>query len=453
VSTAGIPSPRVNTNVNVSSSPSTIPQTTLYAPCTDTSTSTGTRTGTVSTSTGTLTASPASGVIAAASSTDTVIPQNVVWDDRNSTTTSGSLTIVVSQIVTTINGVRTTVSVIPYLRWHLSNSPPQTETPIQTLLNTSDSPLTDSQRTGVIAGSVGGGLVALLALLALIFFIRRRRQSRDRNRVMEEKARRPPRHLLEAEADDYQDESFVPPTSQWDGMSLNNGSGSVVSAPRLLRARGSKTGSLFHENVWPPPNEVMQDPLLTSEDLGSSISLVTGIPMDTSRGSQTSLTPLSRPTSGHVPTAISTGEVVGAVGRQKRSSTYESMDTVDFYNYNRSHSRAESIEPLLDSSSPAGRTISPPPISLRTTAGSPPLSFRPGRTNMRVSYTAPNISHGTVGSGYSASSMSPGNDSVMAGSAGSENSEMLREVLNASSRTESPQEVSPLYHNIRRDIP
>lgn len=273
---------------------------------------------------------------------------------------------------------------------------------------------------------------------------------------MEEKARRPPRYLLEAEADDYQDESFVPPMSQWDSLSLTNGSGSVVSAPRLLRARGSNTGSLFHENVWPPPNEVMRDPLLTADDLGSSISLVTGIPIDTSQDSQPSSNPPSRPTSGHVPTAISTGETVGAVGRQKRSSAYgsvRSMDTVDFYNYNRSHSRAESIEPLLDSASPAGRTISPPPISLRTTAGSPPLSFRPGRTNMRVSYTVPIVSHRTVGSGYSASSMSPGNDIVTPASSSSENSEMLRDVLDAGLRTEEPQEVPPLYHTIRRDIP
>lgn len=279
--------------------------------------------------------------------------------------------------------------------------------------------------------------------------------------MMEEKARRPPRHLLEAEADDDMDESFAPPMSKWDALSLTTGSGSVVSAPRLLRARGSNTGSLFHENVWPPPSEVMQDPLLTANDLGSSISLVTGIPIDTSEEPQqrsNSNSP-SRPNSGYMPTAISTGEAVGAVGRQQRSSAYDSvrsMDSVDYYNYNRSHSRAESVEPLLDSAGPAGRTISPPPLSLRNTAGSPPPpSFRPGRTNMRISYTAPGLSHartGTVGSSYSANSMSPGSDSLP-GSADTGNSELLRDVLSAGSRAETPQEIPPMYHTIRRDIP
>lgn len=352
-------------------------------------------------------------------------------------------------------------------------------TPIQTLLHTSERPLSASQRTGVIAGTVGGALFVLLVALALIFCILRRRKSRARNAMMREQSRRPARHLLEAEADDYRNESFIPPMSQWDALSLTTGTGSIVSAPKLLRARGSKTGSLFHENVWPPPTEAIQDPLLTHQDLGSSISLAMGIPIDVST-SQDAPQPgsHSRPTSAQFPMAVSTNEVVGAVGRQQCSSAHDSVRSMDYTNfdvYDRSHSRAESTLPLLDSAAPAARTISPP-LTHQNAPTPPPSFMRPNRTNMRVSYTASDMSQSgsspshprpaMMDSGYSATSISPLNtrsqnissDGGLPSSAGSGDSELLRDVMLAGSRGETSmssnvQEIPPLYHTLRRDIP
>ena len=276
----------------------------------------------------------------------------------------------------------------------------QFATPIQTLLNTSDSVLSDSQRTGVIAGAAVGGVCVLVALLGAIFFLRRARKARKR--MLAEKNKRPTRHLLEDEAD-------YPPAqmAQWDAYSAT---GSTMSAPRLLRARGSQTGSLFHEDVWPPPNEVMQDPLLTSQDLGSSISLAMGLPYDASSELQAS------------PDAASPSEMMGSLGRMHRSSAYDSIRSTDSMDYNRSHSRAESSAPLLDD---AGRAISPPSPSTRPTNMASPSSARgrdSRRSNLRVSYTADEMGgfmnraahyrSGTSNSVYSTTSMSPQNDGV-----------------------------------------
>jgi hypothetical protein len=67
--------------------------------------------------------------------------------------------------------------------------------------------------------------------------------------------------------------SYPSPTTPWD-----SGIGDLPSsmeAPRvppteatqhLMRARGSETGSMFHEGVWPPPGEgaTLVDPILRS---------------------------------------------------------------------------------------------------------------------------------------------------------------------------------------------
>ncbi|CAG8713920.1 4341_t:CDS:2, partial [Acaulospora colombiana] len=287
----------------------TIPQVTLYAPCTTSISSVSSPTNTQSISNDPDRANNSNSTAEGPTSFD---------EDGKMTTVSEGVTIVVSEYVTTINGVATI-----------------TATPIQTLLNTSDGTLSHSQRTGVIAGAAVGGMLVLIALLGA-----------------EEKQRRLPRRLLEDEADDF---DLPAPMTQWDGTSLTTSSS--ASAPRLLRARGSQTGSLFHENVWPPPTEVMQDPLVTSHDLGSSISLAMGLPVE-----------MSSPQQMHPGVAFTSAEPIGAVGRQQRSSGYESVRSMDSFDYGRAHSRAESAEPLLENTA---RNISPPPLMLHT---SPPAS-------------------------------------------------------------------------------
>jgi hypothetical protein len=169
---------------------------------------------------------------------------------------------------------------------------------------------------------------------------------------------------------------------QWDSGSLTTGS-TATGPPRLLRPRGSQTGSLFHENVWPPPSEVIQDPLLTPDDLGSSISLALGVPLDPS-----------------VPNATTSSEAVGGEKRRRVvSSAYGSIRSVDTADYDRSHSRSDSIDPLLPDQSITGRpmSMSPPPSSMRPISPPNPgvtqrsREARSTRSNLRVSYTADDV--------------------------------------------------------------
>lgn len=269
---------------------------------------------------------------------------------------------------------------------------------------------------------------------------------------------RPPRHLLEDEADDFHFGGRGGPpmmAQQWDSTSFTSG-GSSPSAPRLLRARGSRTGSLFQEDVWPPPNEVMQDPLLTAHDLGSSISLAMGFPQEGSSSSppEVSQTELKQPSPTN-PVSSADAYAFGAVPMghpTQRSSAYDSIrsaDSADYYYNGRSHSRAESSEPLLDD---AGRgSVSPPPVAARNLTTSPTntMDRRARRSNLRVSYTAddfqpasnsspPRPGHFRPGTRNSAGSISPQNETLTASP-------------HEGGLNEQAEELPPLYHTIPRD--
>lgn len=315
-------------------------------------------------------------------------------------------------------------------------------TPIQTLLNTSP-PLSDGARAGIIAGSSVGGVLILISLLALLFYFRRSREARKRR--LAERQKRSSRHLLEDEAEDF---DMSTPMGQWDGSSVT--ASTVNAAPRLLRPRGSRTGSLFHENVWPPPTEVMQDPLLTADDLGSSISLVMGPPAP--------------------PVALTTPEAVGIGGGRQPITAYDSFTvrSNDSIDYGRSHSRADSGEPLLDNSravtSPYGFSLmSSGFASMSTPTITPrPRDSRGGRSHLSNSYTAEDLAypHSRVGSSYSTASLgrrvvnaSPLGD--MSSSVDTDDSRILREVLDAGSRAgtptaDRPRDSPPSYSITRR---
>jgi hypothetical protein len=342
-------------------------------------------------------------------------------------------------------------------------------------LNTSNGTLNDGERTAAIAGSAVGAVIILVALLGLIFFVRRTRQVRQRRLAEEQAKQRPPRHLLEDEADDFNFASRGgPPTmaQHWDSTSIKSGGSS--SAPRLLRARGSRTGSLFQEDVWPPPNEVMEDPLLTSQDLGSSISLAMGYPSD---GSPTSPPDASPIQPNPAPAGISSADAyafgaapVGKQPNQQRSSAYDSIqsiDSADYYYHGRSHLRAESVEPLLDD---RGQTISPPPshqrsatlAANRTTSPTNMTDRRTRKSNLRVSYTASNVGYdnspsrpehfrsGTAMSDQSAGSFSPRTEMQTSPEEG-EMHGVIGEPDVKGTGNEQAEEIPPLYHTTRRD--
>ncbi|KAG8832831.1 hypothetical protein FRC17_000585 [Serendipita sp. 399] len=396
----------------------TVPALTLYAPCSTTTSGASNSTSTTSNSAQDDEETPPSGRVSTGS-------------DGKATTTSGGATIVLTEFVTTVNGVRTVYA-----------------TPIQTFLNTSNGALSNSQRIGVITGAAVGGMALLILLLGVVFYLRRARRAKQR--ILAEKQKRQPRHLLEDEADDF---DLPPHMMQWDAHSLTTGSS--VSAPRLLRARGSQTGSLFHENVWPPPNEVMEDPLVTHEALGSTISLAMSFPLDS----------LTHPAGGAEPSVATTG----SIGRQQRSSAYDSILSTDSAEWNRSHSRAESGDPLLD---PSSRAVSPSPLIRPTSATSQTLGRGRDsrRSNLRVSYTADEFGQGAAvgrfqpGSGYGSTYSSPPTSQVdyLASSpnggvslaAPTDSGDLERDLLQAGSRVRNPprqEELPPQYHTIPMD--
>jgi hypothetical protein len=252
----------------------------------------------------------------------------------------------------------------------------------------------------------------------------------------------------------------------WDSASFTSGGSS--NAPRLLRARGSRTGSLFQEDVWPPPSEVMEDPLLTSQDLGSSISLAMGYPTDgSSLPSQPDVSPAQLSAS---PAGISSADAyafgAGPMGghlNQQRTSAYDSIrsaDSAEYYYHGRSHSRAESAEPLLDD---PRRTTSPPPVQQRTTTSPTNTTDRRTRkSNLRVSYTADNAGHGssptspehlrsgTGMSGQSAGSFSPRTEMQISPEEGGMHGMIGGSDANVPGNEQS-EELPPMYHTIPRD--
>lgn len=54
---------------------------------------------------------------------------------------------------------------------------------------------------------------------------------------------------------------------------------SPFTPPRLLRARGSETGSIFHESVWPPPSAAsqMMDPLTSPSQSVNLARIITDV--------------------------------------------------------------------------------------------------------------------------------------------------------------------------------
>lgn len=111
-------------------------------------------------------------------------------------------------------------------------------------LNTIPPSTTNERRTAVIVGSAVGGVALFLILLAVAFCYKRR-QRKEYELVTRKRAK--PRSSILAGEDDFDP-------------------GEPDLPPMLLRPRGSDTGSLFQEGVWPPPSERsrLADPLMAA---------------------------------------------------------------------------------------------------------------------------------------------------------------------------------------------
>ncbi|KAF4623597.1 hypothetical protein D9613_002369 [Agrocybe pediades] len=168
--------------------------------------------------------------------------------------TSASPTENITTIVSTVDGRVTTFT--SHLPTTLAESKPS---------------LSGSKRSGIIAGATAGFVAFILLLLAAIFAYRKHKLSREL--AMSEK-KREAKGLLDGEEFDDADDDITRSThgpathtKEW-GSWKDFKQPSTVGRENMLRARVSESGSIFREEVWPPPGLV--DPI---KDRNSKVDL------------------------------------------------------------------------------------------------------------------------------------------------------------------------------------
>jgi hypothetical protein len=249
-----------------------------------------------------------------------------------------------------------------------------------------------------------------------------------------------PRHFLEDE--------LAETMRQWDERSPRF---TIESSPRLLRPRGSSTGSLFRENVWPPPQEAFHDPIMSPHDLGSTVSLVMG-PLPGSPVSPVS----HRSSNDEAAIALTSTTAVGAGRLANRASDTISLSSSSVYSCDNQqpelgHSRAVSTDPLLPSQASPTPPLAPmrayhpnPAYLAKVQEATNQRSRAYRRTTLSESFTPDEAAAAAVPPpssyprpsqprrGYSAADPYTGQSPDSA----SEDSELLRAVLTAGSSTE-----------------
>ena len=134
----------------------------------------------------------------------------------------------------------------------------------------------------MIVGSAAGGLAFIILVVAIILFYRRhQKKKKGFFPTLEPK----PRTMLLAGEDLDDDYGYSRQTSNAptplsssvrridSPVSTIPRRSSADQSPRLLRPRGSDTGSIFHEGgIWPPPsdNSRLVDPILASSNINLS---------------------------------------------------------------------------------------------------------------------------------------------------------------------------------------
>ncbi|KAF5326004.1 hypothetical protein D9611_000521 [Ephemerocybe angulata] len=183
--------------------------------------------------------------------------------------TSGS-TVSYTIVTTTVNGTLTTLAVPT------------------TLAGTSSNLARDRHsRTALIAGLTSGLVVLLMLLLGAAFAYRRHRRRRHLETPAAAEETKVPKEqsgLLAGEGfdDDFDDADggvIMRPHAD------NNPPRSQSPTMSILKTRASETGSIFREDVWPPPTDELVDPITRGSsrvDLGRVVDDVMG-PHDHSR--------------------------------------------------------------------------------------------------------------------------------------------------------------------------
>lgn len=120
-------------------------------------------------------------------------------------------------------------------------------------------PTSGPSRTPLIAGLTSGLIVLLIMLLLAAFSFRRHRRKREQNALIADMKRKEGRGLLDGEG-------FSDDPKHIGSLAVQTSTPHVrpysQSLSPILHTRCSETGSIFRENVWPPPSEEMVDPVL-----------------------------------------------------------------------------------------------------------------------------------------------------------------------------------------------
>ncbi|TFK26982.1 hypothetical protein FA15DRAFT_754666 [Coprinopsis marcescibilis] len=199
-------------------------------------------------------------------------PSNLLSDTSSSSSSSSSE--LLTTITATIDGeVRTFTSAITALATPGSNRD-----------------LAQEQRTALIAGLTTGLVLLLLAVLGGLFAYRRYVRRRKSEVLAEEKKRKESKNLLEGEGFYDDDDPFAAgPYGRSGPLSGATGARSPSPTPSLIRSRASEAGSIFHEAVWPPPQDPMMDPIQRGSsqvDLNTIVDTVMGPSSNHSHGRQ-----------------------------------------------------------------------------------------------------------------------------------------------------------------------
>lgn len=122
----------------------------------------------------------------------------------------------------------------------------------------------EAQQTALIAGLTTGFIVLLLILLGAVFVRRRKTRRQQQEALAAEKKRKESRNLLDAEGFYDDDDPFMSTVNSNRPSYNSRGSApprSVSPSPSHLRSRASESGSIFREEVWPPPQDEIVDPI------------------------------------------------------------------------------------------------------------------------------------------------------------------------------------------------
>ncbi|KAF9218648.1 hypothetical protein BS17DRAFT_811579 [Gyrodon lividus] len=181
----------------------------------------------------------------------TFSPSQTTTSPPKLTSSPGTPTTITSLFTTNINGSQVT-----------------TQTAIPTTIPQLPHNTTSSNRTAIIAGSAAGAAVFIILILSVAFCARRNHFKRLRflDAITSRRKQAHSRAMLLA-GEDLEDVGLAqrPPgrysdyETPWDGSQRS-------SIARGAASRGSETGSVFREDVWPPPNESSRliDPLAHS---------------------------------------------------------------------------------------------------------------------------------------------------------------------------------------------